>query len=461
MMHMLLASFLLATAAVPAPSAIDAAVQKAIAVNKTPAAQVGVVQDGKLVVDDAFGLANLKEGVAATPQTQFEIGSVTKQFTAAAILQLKEQGKLKLSDPLGKYVPEYSQGKAITIEQLLWQVSGVPNYTEVNHFEHIAGTTPGSLDAALKLIAKKPLEFKPGTHWEYSNTNYLLLGGVIARVSHMPWETYIRTHIFEPAGMTHSGFIQDEPQMLDAATGYQRNKKGVYEVAPRLNGPWAGAAGAIVSTVEDMAKWDEAFYGGKIISPQDVALATAAHRLQNGKSTGYGFGWFIDKKDGLTQIAHSGGTFGFASENDYYPKLREFIIVLASDAGPDPQFIAGKTFDALHPELAALDNTPAAGENPAITALARQWLHMAQTGQVDRSQLTAAFSKDLTPDAIAGAKDALGPMGAPTAFIFRGKTTENGITQYEYKVSFKTAAVKMVIGIDKAGKIAGMGFEPE
>lgn len=461
MIYVLLAGFLVATAAGPQPPAVAGAVQKAIQINKTPAAQVGVVKDGKLLVDAAFGVANEKTHVPATPRTQFEIGSITKQFTAAAILQLKEQGKLKLSDPLGKYVPEYPQGKAITIEQLLWQVSGVPDYTQVNHFVHIAGTTPGGLDAALALIAKKPLEFKPGTRWEYSNTNYLLLGGVVARASHMPWEQYVRRHIFEPAGMAHSAFIQDESRLPDIATGYERKKNGTFAVAPPLHGPWAGSAGGIVSTVEDMAKWDRAFFGGKIVSPQDVALATTAHRLPNGKSTAYGFGWFTDKKDGVARIAHDGGTFGFASENDYYPTLHEFIIVLTSDAGPDPQFIAGKAFDALHPDLAAADAKPAAGENPAITALARQWLHRAQTGQVDRSQITAAFSKDLTPAAIAQTKDALGPMGAPASFIFRGKTSDGGVTQYEYRIAFKSAVIKMVIGIDKSGKIAGIGFGEE
>lgn len=443
-----------------AATLVSQAVQSAMQVNKTPAAQVGVVRDGSLIEDDAFGMANLKQRIAATPQTQFEIGSVTKQFTAAAILQLKEQGKLKLSDPLGKYVPEYPQGKAITIEQLLWQISGVPNYTDVNHFVHIAGTTPGSLDAALKLIAKKPLDFKPGTHWEYSNTNYLLLGGVVASVSHMPWETYIRRHIFAPVGMTHSAFIQDEPHLPNVATGYDRKKNGTFVVAPPLHGPWAGAAGAIVSTVEDMAKWDQAFFGGKVVSPQDVALATTAHTLPNGTSTHYGFGWEVNTHEGQPQIAHSGGTFGFTSVNQYYPKLHEFVIVLDNVVGIDPDVIASRTFDALNPAIAAANSKPAAGENPAITALARQWLHMAQTGQVDRSQLTPAFAKDLTADAIAATKSALGPMGEPTSFVFLGKTSEGGVTQYQYRLTFKSGVVNMVMGIDKDGKIALIGFQP-
>lgn len=428
--------------------------------NKTPAAQVAVIRDGTLTDDDAFGMANLKRRIPATAQTQFEIGSVTKQFTAAAILQLKEQGKLKLTDPLGKYVPEYPQGKAITIEQLLWQVSGVPNYTEVNHFMHIAGTTPGSLDAALALIAKKPLDFKPGSRFEYSNTNYLLLGEVVARASHMPWQTYIRTHIFEPVGMTHSAFISDEAHLANIATGYERKKDGTFAVAPPLNGPWAGAAGGIVSTAGDMAKWDQAFFAGKVVSAQDVTLATSAHRLGSGKSTGYGFGWFTDTYDGQERIQHDGGTFGFTSENDYYPKLHEFVIVLDNVAGVDPQFIASRTFEALNPTIARASEKPAAGEVPAITALARQWLHFAQTGGADRSELTPAFAKHLTPDVLAGTENALGPMGEPTAFVFRGKSTQGGITQYEYRVTFKSGALKMLLMVDKDGKIAGIGFEP-
>jgi len=441
--------------------ALSAALQNAVQANKTPAAEIGVVRSGKLIVDDAYGMADLNRHVAATPQTQFEIGSVTKQFTAAAILQLKEKGELNLTDPLGKYVPEYTQGKDITLEQLLWQVSGVPNYTEVNHFQHIAGSTPGGVDPALALIAKKPLDFKPGTRFEYSNTNYILLGAVVARVSHTPWETYIRRNIFERAGMSHSGFIQDEPRLPDTATGYARAKNGKLQVAPPLHGPWAGAAGGIVSTVADMAKWDAAFFDGRVISAQDVALATTAHRLSSGKSTGYGFGWFVDKKAGQPEIAHSGGTFGFASENEYFPTLHEFVIVLTNVAALDAGFIADQTFDAINPQIAALENKPAKGEDPAITALARQWMHRMQTGDIDKSQLSSAFAKHLTPQMIGGMKQGLAPLGDPTSFVYRGKSKESGSTAYQYSVGFKGARLDLTIAIDGHGKISSLGIGSE
>lgn len=441
--------------------ALSAALQNAVHANKTPAAQIGVMRSGDLVVDDAYGMANVGRRIPATQQTRFEIGSVTKQFTAAAILQLKERGKLKLSDRLGKYVPEYARGRNITLEQLLWQVSGVPNYTEVNHFVHIAGSTPGGVDPAIALIANKPLDFTPGTRFEYSNTNYLLLGAVVARVSHMPWETYIREDVFKPAGMAQSAFIQDAPGLPNAATGYQRAKNGRLEVAPPLHGPWAGSAGSIVSTVADMAKWDAAFFGGKIVASPDVTLATTPHRLSSGKSTGYGFGWFVDEKAGQPVIEHSGGTFGFASVNEYFPKLHEFLIVLTNVSGLDPAFIANQTFDALHPQIAAAEKRPAKGENSTITALARQWMHRMQTGEIDRSQLSPAFAKHLTPQMVGGMKDGLSQFGKPTSFVYRGKSAMNGSTAYRYSVGFKGATVTFTIALDAHGKISSLGIDSE
>jgi hypothetical protein len=277
----------------------------------------------------------------------------------------------------------------------------------------------------------------------------------------MPWETYIREHIFAPAGMTHSGFIQEEPRLPDAATGYQRGKKGKLDAAPPLHGPWAGAAGGIVSTVADMAKWDLAFFGGKIVSPQDVALATTAHHLPSGKSDGYGFGWFEDQKAGEPRIQHDGGTFGFSSTNQYFPKLHEFVIVLVNVSGPDPDFIASQAFDALHPALAAAEEKPAKGENPAITALARQWVHRIQTGDIDKSQLTAKFASHLTPQMVDQVKDNLAPFGVPTSFVYRGKSAVHGATEYDYSVGFKSARIKLSLAIDHNGKIAALGIDSE
>jgi D-alanyl-D-alanine carboxypeptidase len=457
------AGFLIAAAPEPATVAVSGAVVGVMQRAQIPGAEVGIVRDGRLVLDRGYGVANVAAKVPVDPRTRFEIGSITKQFTAAAILQLKERGKLKLSDPLGKYVPEYSRARNVTIEQLLWQVSGIPNYTEVDHFIHIAGTRPGGIDPAISLVAKQPLHFKPGTKWEYSNTNYLLLGTVVARLSHMSWEAYVRENIFARAGMTQSTFIQDEPSVQDMAAGYiaSPGKKSAPRRAPPLIGAWAGSAGGIVTTVSDLANWDRAFFGGTIVDPSDVKLATSAHHLPSGSSTHYGFGWMIDTFDGQPRIEHGGGTFGFTSINEYFPEQHEFVIAFINDSGADAAIIGNAAFEALNPAIAAAGRRPVAGENPKITALARQWLRRAQTGTIDRSQLTASFSGSLSPTIVAETKAQLAPLGEPSSFVYRGKTRAGNLTAYEYRLSFKAVTMKLSITIDSRGKIAGIDFTTE
>lgn len=429
--------------------------------HQIPGVEVGVMQDGQITVDQGYGLADVESGAPVTPQTRFEIGSVTKQFTAAAILQLKERGKLRLSDPLSEYVPEYAAGKDVTIEQLLWQVSGIPDYlNDVASTANIAGTTPGGLNAALGQIKGMPLFFAPGAQWRYSNTNYLLLSTIVERVSHKPFEQYIRENIFSPAGMTLSAFAADEPSLQNMATGYTTDAKGNLVKAPRILEGWSEGAGAIVSTVRDLTLWDRAFFGGKIVDPADVALATNPHVLPDGHSTHYGFGWVVDTYDGEAQIWHNGGTLGFGAANEYYPQLHEAIVVLVNNVNAAPTLVSSGVFDAVNPSIAVGLAKPAAGEDPRITQLAREWVHDAQTGQIDRSQLDAAMSKAMTPAVIARAQAQLEQLGEPSLFVYKGKQTVGSVTVYRYRVTFKAATAMVLLGLDPDGKIAEMLFRP-
>ena len=437
-------------------SNLGAAVETAIKTNHIPGVAIGVMVDGKLVFRAGYGVKNLDTQIPVTPATHFEIGSVTKEFTAAAILQLKEQGKLRLSDRLGKYVPEYPLGKDITIEQLLWQVSGIPDYiNDVPDIERVILSKPGGLRSALENIKGRPLYFKPGTQWRYSNTNYLLLGTIVARVSHMPWETYLRKNIFARAGMTQSAFIQDEPRLADMATGYSVDKNGIAPVPAAfmraVRAGWAGSDGAIVSTIGDMARWDDAFFGGRIVNAADVRLATTADVLPSRKSTRYGFGWGIGEVDGLKRIWHDGSTPGFGAANEYFPNLHEAIIVLTNNEnggnGTDIAF-----FEALHPALAQVGRKSASGENPRITALAREWIHRIQTGHVDKSLLTPQAAAKATPDVLSMAQEELGSLGDPQ-LVYMGKSTSLNFTTYNYRVIFKAASLLMNLEIDRNGKV--------
>lgn len=438
-------------------AAVDAVVQKTMTQLNIPGAQLAIIDHGQVVYTKGYGFADLAKQQPVTLETRFEIGSVTKQFTAAAILQLRAEGKLALSDRLGKYVPQYRSAKDVTIEQLLWQVSGIPEYLDSDAIVKRASATPGGFDTILALVKNKPLDFKSGSKWAYSNTNYILLGHIVELASHTDWETYVRKYIFAPAGMTDSDFITDESHLTPMALGYVNGKSGPVP-APILRGAWAFSAGEIVSTVADLVRWDAAFYGGKIVSLADVKLATSVGTLNSGAATQYGFGWIDDTFDGQARIWHNGGTFGFGAQNDVYPKLGQSIIVLVNSASRPPSAIADAAFEAIHPDFAAAALKPVAGEDPKITALAKQWVKRVQTGTVDRTQLTAEMSKALTPVLVKNVAAQFGALGPLTSIAYRSKKVVNGITVYTYALAFGPSKLTLTIGLDGTGKIAEIFF---
>lgn len=433
-----------------------------------PGLEIAVVDGGRIVTDAAYGVRNVDTQQPVDVHTRFEIGSITKQFTAAAILQLKERGRLSLDDRLGKYVPQYVQGRAITLRQLLMQVSGIPNYTETRAFGKLIterGTTvvltrSGNFDAILAMIAHLPLHFKPGTKWEYSNTNYIMLGRVVEIASGMPWSEYVRTHIFVPAGMTESSFMEDEPHLTDMAVGYSPFPHALHLTAS-FNG-WASSAGTIVSTARDLARWDLALFGGKLVSAADLRLMVTPGLLPAmGVHSHYAFGWVVDRYDGQERIWHNGGTLGFSAANHYYPEQHEFIIVLTNDRAGGADDIADATFDALHPQLAAAAAAPVAGEDPAITARAKAVLAQFLSGSLDRSEFDASMNAAMTPQVVASAKAQFAQLGTATSWTYKGKHVTGTTTTYEYRVTFSSGVkINVYMVIDASGKISGYLLSP-
>lgn len=439
---------------VPLPNSVLQVLQE----NGAPGISLAVQDRSRVLFEQGFGVKNIDSQAPVDAHTRFEIGSITKQFTAAAILQLQERGKLSLSDTLGKYVPRYKPGNKITIRQLLNQVSGIPDYTDAPQFMKIATFKRGTLDAVIALIAGKPLEFAPGTRWQYSNTNYYLLGHVVEIASGMPWQTYIRTHIFAPAGMTESSFMEDERALPDMATGYMPGKKQKFVPSPPFGG-WAYAAGAIVSTTGDLLKWDRALLGGKIISRRDLDEMIRSGHLNSGRLTGYGFGWMITRRDGTPEIWHNGGTFGFSAENEVFPKLGQSIVVLENVSDGLNLAVAQSIFAAVNPGLAKLETQSAAGEDPAVTARAKSIWQMLVSGNVDRSQFSAAASKALTPQVVAAASQQLKMLGTGRTWAYSGLTQASGHNTYSYRVTFSTGLkLTVYMTVDGDGKITSYFF---
>jgi CubicO group peptidase (beta-lactamase class C family) len=434
---------------------INDAVQASMRAQNVPGAQVEISDGVKQPIGRGYGVMNTNTRARVTVDTRFEIGSITKQMTAAAILQLKEQGKVKLTDPLGTYIPEYAPGRNVTIEQLMWHVSGVPDYMFVKgfpYFWNLSKHSAGGFKDILSLINDAPLQFASGTQYAYSNSNYALLAEVIERVSHMTWQDYLRKNIFERAGMIHTTFMEDEPTVPEMATGYRKNNGSL---SPgRCMCGWAFGAGSVVSTSSDVAKWDQAFFAGKIISIDDVALSTTPHVLPSGNSASEGFAWKIDTFDGQTRYTYTGRTFDFTAENEYFPKLHQAVVVLTNTSDEQVDFIAGAAFEASHPAIAAEARAPAYGEDPRVTALVRQWIARLEASNIDVSKLDGEFAREGVPEA----EKALKPFGAPTAITYKHARVDGDGSHYLYLVDFKGASFIVAMSVEPNGKISDISL---
>ncbi len=428
---------------------------------RIPGAEIAIVSNGNVIYRRAYGLKNLSLQQPVTPNTRFEIGSITKQFTAAAIMQLVEDGKVSLDDRLVKYIGSYPAANDVTIRQLLWQTTGIPNYTDSKNFVSLAEHRPGTFAAMINLIANKPLRFSPGSRWEYSNSNYVILGRIVELASGQSYTDYLFSHVIAAAGMTQTATIGNERHLSDLAIGYGPSKSGTkLNRAPTFGAGWAWSAGYLVSNVGDLATWDNAFFGGRVIVPKDVALATSPGTLTDGKPTVYGFGWVLDSQYGHRRIWHNGGTFGFSASNMTYPDDHLAIIALFNEVQAPAESITAKIFDALHPELVPAHPTPAPNEDLSVTARAKEWIRRIQSGAIDRTQLSATMSRALTPQLVSGAKAQFGRLGPVQMLTYLGKTAQGSSIVYVYRVDFANDSLNLILSINSAGKIDGLLFRP-
>ena len=431
-------------AAATSTAAIDAAITKQVNEQQVTGAAVGVYQDGTLISIKTYGLRDVAKNLPVDADTRFEIGSVTKQFTAAAILQLQEQGKLSIDDPLAKYLPSFPHASEVTLRQLLNQISGLPNYTAMPDIATMMSTVP---DATDKIVAylNKPLDFTPGTKWEYSNSNYWVLGKVVSRVAGISYEDYVREHIFKPAGMTHSGFVGDESSFDNFATPYWQGPKndGATQPAPKMFESWPGAAGAIVSTVGDLAAWDSALASGKIISHESFVAMSSPGRLSNGKLTTYGMGLEVGPQEGHVRIGHGGGTPGSLTMNATYPNDHLVIVVLENNLRGQPGAVESAVLETMYPDALAAAREPTPGENLSVRSHIMHLLDGLLNGTLAQSDLSPQMQKQLTPEMQKQSAAHFSTFGAPTAVIFKAKDdTSFDATWYVYRVEFAHGEVR-------------------
>src|SRR6202789_4049386 len=284
-----------------------------------PSASVAVVDHGKLVYTHGYGRARLAAGdsaaVEATPQMRYLIGSISKQFTAAAILILQEEGKLTLDDRVGKYIPGLTRGNEVTIREILSHTSGYQDYWPEDYVM-TPMLRPETAQQILDTWAKKPLDFEPGTKWQYSNTNFVIAGEIVETVTGAPLMDMLVSRIFRPLGMT-SVWNSDETMLTAGdATAYYRHALGPLRVAPKESRGWMFAAGELAMTAHDLALWDQSLIAQSILKPDSYKQMFAEIKLKDGKGTHYGLGVQVMDRNGHRSIEHSGEVSGFVSDNE-------------------------------------------------------------------------------------------------------------------------------------------------
>ena len=394
-----------------------------------PSASVAVVDHGKLVYTHAYGYATLatatSSAVPATPEMRYSIGSISKQFTAAAILLLQEEGKLTLDDPVGKYIPGLTEGDKVTIRQILSHTSGYQDYWPEDYVM-TPMLHPETAQQILDTWAKKPLDYEPGTKWQYSNTNFVIAGRIVETLTGAPLMDLLVNRIFRPLGMK-SVWNSDEAKLTSVdATAYYRHALGPLRVAPKEGRGWMFAAGELAMTAHDLALWDESLIAQTVLKPDTYKQMFTEVKLKDGKGTHYGLGVEVVDRGGHRSIEHSGEVSGFVSDNQVLVDDGVAVAVLTN------QDAVGAASMITRLAAPAVLNAPlSAPEQQAIDIF-----HGLQQGKIDRSLLATNLSDYFTPEAISDYKQSLAPLGEPLTFRQASEQLRGGMTFHAFQIVY-------------------------
>jgi CubicO group peptidase (beta-lactamase class C family) len=430
----LCAATFVATGAMAAPltpgqiSAIDTAATKALAKTGVPAASVAVVQDGKIVYAHAYGLQ--REGEPAKTEARYKIASISKQFTATALLLLAEDGKLSLDDPVSRYLPDLTRANEVKIRQLLSHTSGYRDYWPQD-FSFIDMETPTTPEHILDKWAKVPLDFDPGTRWQYSNTGYVVAGRIVEQVSGMKLLDFLKNRVFDRLGMhpvdMDTGMTAADP------LGYHRYAAGPVRVERQPAAGWLYAAGELAMSASDLARWDISVIDQNVMKPASYHAQQTEVLLTNGAPTGYGLGVEVDISKGHRRISHGGEAVGYLSENRIYPDDRAAIVVLDNaDFGNAQSSIA----DSIEKIIFA-DTDDVRRAQAVFEAL--------RAGKIDRNRFTANGNYYFTPQALSDYRTSLAALGEPRSFVRTSSARRGGFTAEVYTLDYGDRKLTIVL----------------
>jgi CubicO group peptidase (beta-lactamase class C family) len=450
--------FTITAASLASADEVDRIVTERLRERNIPGAAVAVIKNGKAVKIKGYGLASVEFDVPVNTETVFEIGSVSKQMTAAAIMLLVEEGKVLLDAPISTYLPNTPDSwRDVTVRHLLTHTSGIKSYTSLTGFELSRRV---KIDGFIQQLAPHPLEFTPGDQTIYSNSGYNLLAYIIETQSGKPYMQFMRERIFKPLGMTKTA--DRDPQFIikNRATGYEWN-------IDRLTGRDGSltdlmGAGSIVSTISDMVKWDAALNGTSFLRPESRREWWTPFTLNNGKPSVYGFGWRISEIRGHKMIGHTGQTAGFGAANFRYVNDGISVLVLTNqgEIGLGGQ-LAARIAKVYIPSLSLKAITP---RPEPVAGLGEKFLSVLRArnaGSLENAPLAPQLIRSLSTERAKAAYKRIAALGEPSnaAFI---ETDETGArVGYRYRVSAGKRLFLWRISVDDEGRIAEMSLEEE
>ncbi len=413
-----------------------------------PSASVGIVVNGHIAYTRAFGLARIKPPVPARASRAYPIGSTSKQFTATAVLLLEQQGKLKLDDPVGKYLRGLTEGDKVTIRNLLTHTSGYQDYAPQD-YTIPAWKKPVDPMTLVREYAGKPLDFQPGTRWQYSNTNFVVAAMIVQKVAGEPFATFLRDHVLQPAGLKDVLNLSTERRSLQVS-GYMRNALAPVRPAALEAPGWYFGDADLAMPSATLLKWDISVMDRTLLSAKSYDEMETPFILKDGRNTHYGLGMFIRSHDGYTMLEHDGEVGGFVAENLAIPREHVAIDVLTNQEASDA---ASEIAQAILPiVLDAGKSAPAAADTfaPKLKVI----LPGLQQGKIDRSLFTADCNAYFNQDALHDFASSLAPLGA-VATVTQIRTALRGGMRFGlYRVVFtKGASIMVSIYLEPDGKI--------
>lgn len=426
--------------------AIDAIVAKALEDKSVPSVSIAVVKGGKLAYAQAYGMARIAPALGATPQMRYKIGSNTKQFVAAAMLLLVEDGKLSLDDKVARFLPDLTRAREVTVRQLLAHTAGYPDYYPLDYVAPFMAL-PTTVDAILDNWGKQPLAFEPGSRWEYSNTGYAIAGRIVEIASGQTLDTFMRTRIIDKLGMR--SVVDTSVRTWDASDpqGYEVAAFGPPRAARPEGAYWVWAAGNLAMTASDLARWDIALMHDAILTPASRKTMATENLLSTGTGTNYGFGLFVRlRPDGRLRWDHGGEVAGFRSQNTLFPNDDMAIVVLTNGGGDASDKVTG--------EIEALLFAPAAdpAAAPALDKVRSLFVQL-QAGQPDRGMMSAGLSTYFSDQVVADIAASLKPLGAVQSIVESRADRRGGLVFRFYRVKAGGKTVRVSTYFTPDGKL--------